>query len=229
MRRFFTKWSVSLTAVVAAFFPFVVSATTVTDIYDQPSTAQISVASNHKFTMTIPEAFSDGETVQIVFPAGYVLTSVIEDDVDIADDGVDLTTAADCSGSEHASVGVSGQTITITVCIGDGGTIGVGSVVTIEIGTNASASGTGLNRITNPTAVASYFINLTGTSGNSGSVIAVTTTNGGSGVSATVPAPSGGSDTDPPDGGSGDGDGCTGDDCGGPPDEECVGDECTPP
>lgn len=189
MRRLFSIICALIIASITTVLPFSLRATTVTDIYDVPSSTQISTGSNHLFTITIADAVAEGETLQIVFPSGYVLTSITEDDVDIADDGTDLSTQTDCSGvaNEQASVSISSQTITITICAGDGGAIALGSVVTVEIGANASSYGSGTNRITNPSAVASYFINLTGTSGNSGSVIAMTTTAGGSSVSATVP------------------------------------------
>jgi hypothetical protein len=173
-------------------FPVSVYAATVVDIYDQPSSSQVSTASNHTFVFTAADTLNEGETILLTFPSGYVLTTLTEDDVDLADDGVDLTTSANCSGSEQASVTIVGQVITVTICAGDGGAMASGSVVTIEVGTNASASGSGTHRIVNPSAAASYFLNLSGTSGNSGSVVSVITASGGSSVSATVPASSSG-------------------------------------
>jgi len=187
-------------AVFAAFFPFLVSALTVTDISDQISSSQISIGSNHTFTMTVPDDVAEGETVQITFPTGFSLTLITEDDVDITDDGVDLSTAVNCASNEAASVSIAGQAVTITPCVGDGGAIALGSIVTIEIGTNASFSGLGTQRITNPTVVSSWFVNLSGTSGNSGSIILETTVGGAASVSATIPA-----HPIPPGGGGGSG------------------------
>jgi len=179
----------SFLAVLTVFFPLAVLAVTVTDITDQVSSSQISVGSNHKFIITLSDDIAESETVQLTFPAGFTLSSITEDDIDIADDGVDLSTATDCSGADAASVSISGQTILIAICAGDGGAIASGSIVTIEVGANAAFSGLGTNRITNPSAVASWFVNFLGTSGNSGSVVLITTTTGSVSVSATVPAP----------------------------------------
>lgn len=166
-----------------------VFAATVSDAYAQPTSSTISEASNHSFTFTTASAATASETITIVFDTGYTLTSIVEDDVDITDDGADLTTAASCGGSEQVGVGVSGQTLTLTMCSGT--TIALGSVVNIEIGTNATASGSGANRVTNPSAAATYFIGLSGTFGDSGSFPMPIVSDDTSGVSALV-APSGG-------------------------------------
>ncbi|MFI3158406.1 MAG: hypothetical protein QX199_19865 [Methylococcaceae bacterium] len=203
MKNRFSKLGFGFLAVFTAFFPLIASAATITDGFDQPSSTQIFAASNHKFTITLADDMALGETMQIVFPTGFNLSSIIEDDVDLTDDGVDLTTAPDCTGTEQASAAVTSQTLTLSICPGDGGAIALASVITIEIGTNASASGSGVNRITNPSIATSYFVNIAGTSGNSGTIILATTTAGSASVSATVPVPSsggggGGGSTPPP-------------------------------
>ncbi len=173
---------------VACSFVFfgTLHATTVTDAYDQPSTSVIATASNHKIVMTIANAISEGSTMTVTFATGFTMTSITEDDIDIADDGVDLTTAANCSGTDQASAGISGQIITFTICSGDGGAIASGSQVIIEIGLNATASGTGANRITNPSSVGTYFVNIAGTFSGSGSIPLAITTNSGGNVTANV-------------------------------------------
>jgi len=50
--------------------------------------------------------------------------------------------------------------LTLTVCSGDGGNLGSAEVVTIEIGTNATASGTGANQIGNPAAVGTGYYDI---------------------------------------------------------------------
>ena len=136
------------------------AATTVSDVYDQPTSLKISQTSNHKFTITISEPVEEGETLTIIFPSAFDMSSIVENDVDIADDSTDLTTASDCTGTDQASVTVTSDIVTITICAGDGGAIASGSVVIIEIGTNASASGGGTNKITNPTTAGTYFIGI---------------------------------------------------------------------
>lgn len=176
-----------LFAIFIAIFPATLHAATVANLTDQPSSTQISIGANHKFTFTVTSEVSEGSTLSIMFPAGFNLSAIGEDDVDIADDGVDLTTASNCAGGEQASVSIAGQTISVSLCAGDGGAIANGSLVVIEVGANAASSGFGVNRITNPSAVASYFIALSETGGNSGSVVFTTTSSGSAAVTATVP------------------------------------------
>ncbi len=128
----------------------------------------------------------------ITFDASFDTSSLTEDDVDVADDGVDLTTAANCSGTERASVSIASDVVTITICAGDGGAIAGGSIVEIQIGTNATSSGTGSNRITNPSSVGTYTIDLDGAFGDDGNVWIPILTTGGLPVSAIVPSAGGG-------------------------------------
>lgn len=204
MRGFFLRCSVICFAVYAALFPAVSLATTVTDITDQPTSTQVSTASNHKFVLTLGASVTDSAVMQIVFPAGFDLTTIVEDDVDISDDGVSLTTAADCSGSEMVGVSVAANAVVLTECAGDGGAISSGSIVTILIGTNATSSGLGTHRIVNPSAAATYFVNFTESGGSSGSVVLPITSVSGTGVAATIP-----SATTPVDPGGGGGDRCS--------------------
>lgn len=201
MRRFFLRWSAFFLAVCTAVFPIVSFAATVTDITDQPTSTQVSTASNHKFVLTLSSSVTDTGVMQIVFPAAFDLTTITEDDVDISDDGVALTTAANCSGSEMIGVSVAANSLVLTECGGDGGAISSGSVVTILIGTNAVASGLGTHRIVNPSASATYFVNFIESGGGSGSVVLPITTLSGAGVAATV------SSSTPPPGDSGGGGG----------------------
>ncbi|MEK7458932.1 MAG: hypothetical protein AAB663_00845, partial [Patescibacteria group bacterium] len=168
-------------AVLPAF-----AATTTTNAYDQPSTLTKADASNHAITFTTASTVSEAATLVLTFDANFTLTSITEDDIDIADDGTDLTTAATCGGTEKASVAVTSTTITIAICAGDGGAIALGSVVVIEIGTNAASSGSGTNRITNPSAVGTYYINLSGTFGGSASIPLPIQDDDDSGVTALV-------------------------------------------
>lgn len=167
-----------------------VRAATLADVSDNPTSIVISTVANHLITLTTVSAYSDGETLTITFPSAFDTSEIVEDDVDVTDDGVDLTTAATCGGTEQMSVAMASDVLTLTVCAGDGGTIAAGSVVVIEIGLNASSSGSGLNRIVNPTAVGSYFLPIGGTFGDSGSIIIATVTDDDANVSFVVPVSS---------------------------------------
>ncbi len=163
-------------------------AATVTDIYDQPSSLVISTASNHKFVFTPASNIDAGDTLTFSFASQFTTTSIVEDDVDIADDSVDLTTASNCSGTDQASVAMASNILTITICAGDGGDIAAGSSVVVEVGTNAAASGSGTHQITNPTTAATYYITLGGTFGDSASIPLPFVTSDTGGVSGTIVA-----------------------------------------
>ncbi len=139
-----------------------------TNLSDTLSTSKPGVASDHDIQFTTPTGVpADGSNIQITLPTGFDVSSITEDDVDIADDGADLTTASAC-GSVNAAVTVSGQIVTIEICNGGGGAISAGSVVDIEIGQNATASGAGANQITNNSTEGSYELAIGGTMADDG-------------------------------------------------------------
>lgn len=184
--------AVILTALVTAVR---VDAATVTSANDYVSTLAASGLANHEVLFTTPSGISEGQTVTLTFGSGFTTTSITEDDVDVADDSVELITAASCAGSEQASVVVSSNIVTITVCAGDGGAIAATSVVRVRIGTNATSSGTGTNRITNPSGVANHFVTIGGTFGDAGSIILpIQSSSSAIAVTANIPTTNGGGD-----------------------------------
>lgn len=162
-------------------------AATVTSANDYPTSLAISTQADHEVVLTTPSGAADGETIVVSFAAAFDTSSITEDDVDVEDDGVDLTTAADCAGTEQASVAVASDAVTITICPGDGGSIALGSEVSIKIGTNATSSGAGTNQIVNPTSVGTYYVGISGTFGDSGSIALPMLAGGSVAVTATVP------------------------------------------
>ncbi len=163
-----------------------VNAAALTSMSDLLSTLTQNVVANHTITFTTPTGVAEGETITVTFDDDFTMGSVDEDDIDITDDSVDLTTAADCSAAEEASVEVALQVITITLCAGDGGAIAAASDVVIQVGDNATASGTGSNQITNPTAAETSQIDIAGTQTDSGSLAVVSIVDDSVAVSATV-------------------------------------------
>jgi len=136
---------------------------------DTLSTSRPSSAADHTIRFVTPSGVpADGSTIVIDVPTGFDMSTIGEDDVDIADDGVDLSTALAC-GLTQAAVSTSSQTITIEICTGGGGAIVANSVVTIEIGQNATSSGTGAHRIVNHASAGSYPLDIGGTMLDSGS------------------------------------------------------------
>lgn len=141
----------------------------ITNLSDTISTSRPGLDANHTIEFTAPTDISDnGETLTITFPGGFDLTDVDEDDIDIADDGTDLETAADCNAADEVGVSVLGQAITFEFCNGDGVAVATSSVVTIEIGDNATHDGSGADQINNQSTPDSYEVVLGGTWGNQG-------------------------------------------------------------
>jgi hypothetical protein len=150
------------------FFHMHARAAYLEQVRDTLSTSKPGVGADHTIQFETPTGIpDDGSTMTITFPSGFSMGLVDEDDVDVADDGVDLTTGAAC-GAVEAAVTVSGQVVTIEVCSGGGGAIAGGSIVTVEIGTNATSSGTGVNRIANHATPGSYQLTIGGTMDDSG-------------------------------------------------------------
>jgi len=139
-----------------------------TDVRDALSSSRLGVAANHTVTFGTPTGIlDDGSTVEITIPGGFDMSFIGEDDIDIADDGVDLTTDTVC-GSAEVAISTSSQTIIIEFCNGAGGAIAASSEVSIEIGTNASASGSGVHQIQNHSATGDYAVSIGGTMGDEG-------------------------------------------------------------
>ncbi len=121
-------------------------AANITNVKDTLTDSAPLANSNHTIEFIAPSGVGATETIQITFPAGFDLTGVVEDDLDLEVNGTDVATAAAPAGATWGAV-VSGQTITFT---SGSGTIGGTATVTVKIGTNASGSGTGVNQINNP-------------------------------------------------------------------------------
>jgi hypothetical protein len=163
--------SVSVTILVIAMVAAVsVHAATITSGNDFPTTLQAGEDANHTVIFTTPSGIDEGETITISFDADFDTSALTEDDVDVEDDGADLTSAADCTGAEEASIAIAADTVTVTICAGDGGAIAAASEVTIEIGTNAEDSGVGAGQVTNPPLVGTYYLSIAGTFGDTGSM-----------------------------------------------------------
>lgn len=128
------------------------SAAALTSKSDTMTRLQDNTDSDHTIKFTTPTGVAAGQTMTVTFPAAFGTAEVIEDDVDVKDDAVELTTAADCTGSEEAGVVMAADVLTITICSEYTGGIGTNSVVEVQIGANATSSGTGNadHRITNP-------------------------------------------------------------------------------
>lgn len=163
-----------------------------------PQTLEAGQASNQAFSFVTPSGVPEFDTVTLAFDNAFDTSAITEDDVDVSVGGIPLTTAADCSGSEKASVSMAADVLTVTICFGDGGAISPFSTIAIRIGTNASDSGTGTHRIVNPSAPGPHYATIGGMFGDFGSfayaiggddsvAVSTTVTTGGGGGGGGCP------------------------------------------
>lgn len=126
------------------------------------SREKASTAANQTITFTVPAAISSGETLILTYDNSTSIdASLTFTDIDLADDGTDVTLAAAPSGATWGVVRTSSTVITFT----NGTTaVAASSVVTIEIGTHATNQSTGVFQITNGSAGSTTLV-LSGTMG----------------------------------------------------------------
>lgn len=114
------------------------------------STEKASTLSNYTIQFTTPTGVASGQTIILTFDNSTSVPASLDfTDIDLQDDGVDVTLAAAPSGSTWGVVRTSSTVITFT-----NGTTAVagGSVINIEIGTHATTGATGDQQITNGSA-----------------------------------------------------------------------------
>ena len=143
-------------------------AATITGVNDYPTTLQSSQAANHTLFFTTPTGASLGSTIMLSFSTAFDTSTITEDDVDVADDGVDLTTASTCAGTEQASVSIASDVVTITICAGDGGAIAAASQGRSKSGQTQQPQ-VQAQRIVNPTQQ-EHTVTVAGTFGDDGSI-----------------------------------------------------------
>jgi hypothetical protein len=93
-------------------------------VSDTLSDSAPSVPSNHTISFVTPTGIPEGDTIVIDFSEGpFVLGAIAFDDVDIQDDGTDLSVGAGCGGAEVVGFSTSSNQISLEFCSGDGGSI----------------------------------------------------------------------------------------------------------
>jgi len=142
-------------------------AANVTSFSDTLSDTDVSVPANHTINFTLPNGATIGETIILTFPVGFDYQNggngFDYGDIDLKDDGVDITLDNTPSGATWG-VATTSQTITFTT---SGSDVASSSVITIFIGTNATSGATGDTQIVNPTA-GQYEITVDGSTPDSG-------------------------------------------------------------
>ena len=176
--------------ILGIFFLFIAfspaNAAKITNASDAMTRAKAGASANHTIGFISPSGIPEGATLSATFPVGFNAAGLTENDVDLLDDGLPVSTAPDCSGVEQASAVWTGNVLTLEICPGDGGAIAPGSIVGILIGTNAIDSGVGVNRVKNPAVPGTYNIAIDGSFGDAGAVPVIVTQDDQIGVSACV-------------------------------------------
>lgn len=131
-----------------------------TGIKDTLSNSAPGEDSDHTIDFTAPTAIPGDGTIEVTFPAGFDLTSLVVGDIDLELNAADQTLVAGAPGAGEVGYAVAGQVMTFT--LDTGVSLGAGETVKIQIGTVAAG---GSNQVTNPTA-AIYTITLETTDGS---------------------------------------------------------------
>lgn len=167
----------------APILPIRVMAASLTSLSDTQSTIKASTVSNHDITFTTPTGIASGQTIILTWDNSTSVSASLDyTDVDVLDDGVNVTLAASPSGATWGVANTSTTVITLT-----NGNVAVagGSVVRIKIGTNASNGATGTHQITNGSA-GTTSLAITGTFTDTGTISTPIITDDVVNVTATV-------------------------------------------
>jgi hypothetical protein len=135
-----------------------------TSVSDTLSDSDLGVPSNHTILFTTPNGILASQTVNVAFPAGFDLSSIVFGDVDFGSTTVDFTLGAAPVGAAWGAA-VSGQSLILT----NGNTaVASGTPLVLKIGNHTTVGGNGTNRIINPSSANSYEITIGGSMPSSG-------------------------------------------------------------
>ena len=183
---------VRIVLIFSLLFVFIpdVQAASLATLSDTMTRIRVSAASNHTLVFTTPTGVAAGQTVIVTFPDGtangFVGASGIDyTDVDVLDDGTDLTLAA-LAATTTWGAAFSGTNLNVFTLTSGTGTIAATSIITIRIGTNAATGTTGDKQITNPNTSGTKTIAITGSFTDTGNIAVPIATADQVVVSATV-------------------------------------------
>ncbi len=161
----FSIFSLVFVSVFGAFSAQDLYAASLTAMSTTLTRESAATLSNYTVRFTTPTGVASGQTIILTFDnSTSVAGSLDHEDIDLTDDGVDVTLAAAPSGSTWGVVRTSATVITFT----NGTTaVGAGSLIAIEIGTHATTGSTGVEQITNGSA-GTTLLNISGTFGDTG-------------------------------------------------------------
>lgn len=169
--------------ILAPFCP--VSAASILTPSDTLSRLKVGIDADHKIVFTTPSGVAAAGTITVTFPSDFSTTSVDYTDIDVSDDGVDLALDDSALGATWGAAFGGDSDRTLTISSGTG-TIAASSVISIEIGINATFGIEGDQAINNPTTDGTYLINIGGSFGDTGSTNVVVVTDDQIAVAGTI-------------------------------------------
>ncbi|HAG27463.1 TPA: hypothetical protein DCG61_01620 [Patescibacteria group bacterium] len=154
-----------------------VMAASLTTLSDNMSRLEESTLSNHDIRFVSPSGVSAiGQTITVEF-SGFTMGTFNVDNVDLAFSSSSSCasfateqTLATSAASGTWGVAQSGQIITFTAPTDGAPQIPTNRCIQIQVGTNATSGGTGVNHITNGTAATAHNIIIGGTFGDTGTI-----------------------------------------------------------
>jgi hypothetical protein len=160
-----------------------VYAASLTTISDTVTNLTAGAVANHTIQFTTPTGVASSATIILTFDNSTSIPASLDyTDIDLKDDGVDVTLGATPSGATWGVVRTSGTVITFT---NGSSAVTAGSVINIEIGTHATTGATGDQQITNGPA-GSTVLRISGSFTDTGALTLPIVANGIVAVSAEV-------------------------------------------
>lgn len=153
----------------------VANAAALTTLSDTMTNLNSSGLSNHDISFVTPTGVASGATIILTFQSDFSINASLDfTDIDVLDNGANVTLAAAPSGATWGAVRTSATVITLT----NGTTVvTAGHTIRIKIGTNASNQSIGARQITNTTTTGNKAVAYTGTFGDFGTTTVPIITN----------------------------------------------------
>lgn len=146
----FLSASIIVSMLLVMLTPSFALAASVTSFSVLLSRETAATLANQTITFTTPTGVGSGQQIILTYDNSTSIPVALDfEDIDLTDDGVNVTLAAAPAAATWGVVRTSGTVITFT----NGTTVvAPGSVIAIEIGTHATTGATGVEQITNGSA-----------------------------------------------------------------------------
>lgn len=163
----------SVLVMVALIVPTVYAAN-LTSVKDTLSSSAPEAVANHGIEFTTPTGVADDGSFKLVFATEFDFTPSGDfdaDDFDVTIDAAEQTLVDAAPGAGEIQVDLSSiASNTVIFDMASDVSLPAGAVVTVEIGTNATAGATGDSQITNPDTDGAYDVSITTHSDDDGTL-----------------------------------------------------------